>query len=265
MERPPKDIRWQDLASISPRQRLIELTLPLPWLALSWALYASALWPLGALASFMFFLCALRLNHEAIHSNLGLTRRVDSIVMHGLSAIMLGSNHADAWCHLRHHADVMGPDDHEGHCSRMRWYQVLAYGPRFPVDLNLAVLRHATPRWRRKLALDWIAIIGVLIVAALLDPGFLWLHLGAMAMAQCLTAFFAVWITHQGTEHGDLAGRSQRGPLARLAYLMFYHREHHLFPRVPVSRLPDLAARLDTKAPGYAATRIPVIPILDRQ
>lgn len=265
MERPPKGIPWQDLTHVTPRQRLIELTLPLPWLVLSLALYASPLWPLGFPASFMFFLCALRLNHEAIHSNLGLSRRGDSLVMHGLSAIMLGSNHADAWCHLRHHSDVMGPDDREGHCSRMRWYQVLAYGPRFPVDLNLAVLRHGPRRWRRKLALDWALILLVLGAAALISARALWLHLGAMALAQCLTAFFAVWITHQGTEHSDLAGRSQRGTLARLAYLMFYHREHHLFPRVPVSRLPDLAARLDANVPGYAARRMPVVPILDRQ
>ena len=26
---------------------------------------------------------------------------------------------------------------------------------------------------------------------------------------------------------------------------MFYHLEHHLFPAVPTSRLPELAARLD--------------------
>ena len=94
---------------------------------------------------------------------------------------------------------------------------------------------------------------------------FLWLHLAAMLVAQCLTAFFAVWITHQGTAHSGLAARSQRGLLARAAYLMFYHREHHLFPKVPVSRLPDLAARLDMQVPGYAASRSPVVPWLDRK
>jgi fatty acid desaturase len=44
---------------------------------------------------------------------------------------------------------------------------------------------------------------------------------------------------------------------------MFYHREHHLFPKVPVSRLPELAARLDRDAPGYAARRKPVVRWLD--
>ena len=76
-EAAPRTVIWQDLLPVTRLQRWGELTLPLPWLAASWALYASPLWPVGALASFMFFLCALRLNHEAIHGNLGLPRRAD--------------------------------------------------------------------------------------------------------------------------------------------------------------------------------------------
>ena len=44
---------------------------------------------------------------------------------------------------------------------------------------------------------------------------------------------------------------------------MFYHREHHLFPKVPVSRLPDLARRLDHGVKGYAASRRSVIPLFE--
>ena len=75
------------------RDSLRELALPLPWLALSLLLYAGPLWPMGAAASFMFFLCALRLNHEAIHGNLGLPRAADHAILHLLSFVMLGSNH----------------------------------------------------------------------------------------------------------------------------------------------------------------------------
>lgn len=265
MERPPKGVKWNDLTEMSRGRSLKELTLPLPWLLLSFGLYASPLWMVGPVASFMFFLCALRLNHEAIHGNLGLSRRADNWVMHGLSAVMLGSNHADAYCHLRHHKDPLGPEDHEGHCTHMKAWQVLLYGPRFPVDLNRACWRSGSARWRRLLLRDWAGV--AMFVALCLWSGqtFLMLHLGAMAVAQCLTAFFAVWITHQGTEQSGLAGRSQRGVLARVAYLMFYHREHHLFPNVPVSRLPVLAERLDRDVPGYAATRLPVVPLFDRR
>ena len=46
---------------------------------------------------------------------------------------------------------------------------------------------------------------------------------------------------------------------------MFYHREHHLFPKVPVRHLPTLADRLDRTVPGYAAARLPVVPLFDRE
>jgi len=262
-EKAPKGIEWHDLTPLSRWQVLHELTLPLPWLLFSWALYASALWPLGAIGSFMFFLCALRLNHEAIHNNLALSRRSDSVVMHVLSALMLGSNHAEAWCHMRHHKFAMGPEDHEGKCGRMTAWEVLRYGPRFPVDINHAAWRGGGARWRNRMVLDWAAIAVVVVGAVMLGERFLLLHLAAMICAQCLAAFFAVWVTHQGLNDSAIAARSQRGPLAAAAYLMFYHREHHLFPKVPVSRLPQLAQRLDRGAPGYAASRKPVLPFLE--
>ncbi len=262
-ERPPKNIPWHDLTPLSWLDIIRELTLPLPWLLLSWVLYASALWPLGAIGSFMFFLCALRLNHEAIHSNLALPRRADSLVMHVLSALMLGSNHAESWCHLRHHKFAMGPEDHEGKCGHMTAWEVLRYGPRFPVDINLTAWRRGSARTRKLIRRDWLCCAGFMGLAIVLAHPFLLLHVAAMICAQCLAAFFAVWVTHQGLSDSAVAARSQRGPLAAAAYLMFYHREHHLFPKVPVSRLPQLAARLDHDAPGYAASRAPVIGWLE--
>ena len=262
-ETAPRDIVWRDLLPLSRAQKWVELTLPLPWLALSWVLYASPLWPLGAGASFMFFLCALRLNHEAIHGNLGLHRRVDIAILHGLSAIMCGCNTSVAWSHMQHHRHAMGPGDVEGHCGHMGALQVLLYGPRFPLHLIHTAWTKGGAKWRRRILTDGLCLALTVALFLFIGADFLLLHLTAMAVAQCLTAFFAVWITHQGTADSALAGRSQRGMMARVAYLMFYHREHHLFPQVPVSRLPDLAARLDAKAPGYAASRRPVIPWLE--
>lgn len=262
-EKPPSNVRWHDLTPLSRLDIARELTLPLPWLALSWVLYASPLWMLGPVGSFMFFLCALRLNHEAIHNNLGLSRRADSLVMHVLSALMLGSNHAEAWCHMRHHKHAMGPEDHEGKCGHMTALEVLCYGPRFPIDINLTAWRGGGPRWQGLILRDWLWCGGFVALAVTLGAPFLLLHVAAMICAQSLAAFFAVWVTHQGLAGSTLAARSQRGPLARAAYLMFYHREHHLFPKVPVSRLPRLARRLDRDVPGYAAARAPVVPFLE--
>ncbi|MFA3917223.1 fatty acid desaturase [Ruegeria hyattellae] len=262
-ERPPRGITWTDLVPMSRWTKAKELMLPLPWLLFSLALYGTSLWPLGGIGSFMFFLCALRLNHEAIHGNLGLARMGDNLVMHVLSALMLGSNHAFSHCHLLHHKHAMGPGDCEGKCGHMSLPQVLIYGPLFPVDINRAAWTGSNARGRRRILIDWSLVIAVITIALLTGSQVLLLHVAAMSVAQCLAALFAVWITHQGTHDSGVAARSQRGLLARLAYLMFYHREHHLFPKVPVSRLPVLADRLDRSVAGYAARRKPVIGWLE--
>ncbi len=263
IEKAPRGVIWHDLTSMNALDVIRELTLPLPWLGLSLWLFSTPMWVLGFPASFMFFLCALRLNHEAIHSNLGLSRVGDHLVMHVLSAIMGASNSAVSYGHMVHHKHAMGPGDFEGKCGHMSFRQVLRYGPRFPLDVNHAAWVGGTPALRKRILIDW-GLNGVVVGAAILFSWqFLWFHVAAMGIAQCLTALFAVWITHQGLGDNALVARSQRGVLARIAYLMFYHREHHLFPNVPVRRLPKLAARLDASVPGYAQSRRAVVPWLD--
>ena len=138
---------------------------------------------------------------------------------------------------------------------------MLLYGPRFPVEAHLHGWRHGGPQLRRRMAID-LALNATVIGAALSTqwPPLLY-HIAAMLAAQCLTAFFAVWITHHGCEDGPIA-RTQRGRLLnRVSYNMFFHLEHHLFPAVPVSRLPALAARLDAAAPNLAKRLRMVVPI----
>lgn len=263
IEQVPKGVQWHDLAPMSRIDTLREIFLPVPWLLASWALYASPFWFAGPFASFMFFLCALRLNHEAIHNNLGLRRCGDHFILHSLSFLMGASNHAVAHGHMVHHKHAMGPEDFEGKCGHMSLWEVVLYGPRFTFDINQSAWAGSKLRQRRRIVIDW-ALNAVMITFAL-SSGLLFLaiHIAAMAVAHCFTALFAVWITHHGADAHGVVARSQRGLLARLAYLMFYHREHHLFPKVPVRRLPKLAERLDRIVPGYASSRLPVVPLFD--
>jgi len=263
VEKAPNGVQWHDLAPMSRIDTMREVCLPLPWLAGSWFLFASPFWFVGPVASFMFFLCALRLKHEAIHNNLGLSRRGDHIVLHSLSFLMGASNHAVARGHLVHHKYAMGPKDFEGRCGHMTFFEVLLYGPRFTFDINRAAWAGSKPRQRRRIVTDWLLNATMIPIALITGLQFLIFHIAAMAVAQCLTALFAVWITHRGAEARGIAAPSQRGLLARLAYLMFYHREHHLFPKVPVRRLPKLAERLDSFVPDYASSRLPVVPLFD--
>lgn len=249
-----REVEWQDLARMRPSDGLAECLLPLPWLLASWYCAAQGWWPLALGGSFLFFLVALRLNHEAIHHNLGFGARGHHLVMHALSFVMIGSNHSVAWNHLRHHRYLDTPQDLEGKAGRMGFWQVLAYGPKFPIECHLATLREGGPAWRRRVLVDLAlnAIMAAIALALWID--FLLYHLVAMAVAQSLTALFAVWITHRPGGGHAMVARTQRNPMVNfVSYNMFFHLEHHLFPGVPVRRLPELAQRLDRVAPWIAA------------
>ena len=249
-------VEWRDLIGMRRRDGLLECLNPVPWLAVSLLAAHTRLWPLAALASFMFFLTALRLNHEAIHGNLGLGKTAHLWVLHGLSGLMLGSNSAVAFNHLRHHRHLGTAEDIEGACGRMTFWQVLRDGPRFPLDMHAAAWRLGGPRLRRRMALD-LALNALLAGAALLTlaPVLLY-HVGAMIVAQCLTALFAVWITHHDMADEEVA-RTQATPLVNVVtYNMFLHLEHHLFPAVPVRRLGILARRIAAARPERTTKQV---------
>jgi len=260
-----RTVEWRDLARMGRAEGLVECLHPLPWLFGSWLLAESAWWPLAVPCAFMFFLTALRLNHEAIHHNLGMSPRGHRVVLHLLSMTMLGSNHAIAWNHLVHHRHIGTERDHEGKCGRMHWREVLAYGPRFAWDNHREAWNAGGPATRRRMRRE-LALNAVIPLAALMLGSFgLALHVALMLVAQCLTAFFAVWITHHDCHESGLAARTQRSRLVNfLTYNMFFHLEHHMFPGVPVKRLPRLAERLDRAFPQIAAAASRVIALPHR-
>lgn len=256
-----RTIAWRDLVSMRPSDGVVECLHPLPWLLGSGLLAGLGLWLAAIPFSFMFFLTALRLNHEAIHHNLGFRARGHRVVLHGLSALMLGSNNAVAHNHLHHHGRVGKPDDLEGKCGRMSGWKVLLFGPVFPVEMHLAAWRRGGPALRRRMRIDGALSVALVALALATQAPLLVYHLALMLAAQCLTAFFAVWITHHDCEDEGLIARTQRSPLInRLTYNMFFHLEHHLFPSVPVRRLDRLAARLDAAVPAIAERARRVVP-----
>ena len=249
-------VEWHDLTSISNLARLKELLHPVPWLIGSLALAQAEMTFLALPCSFMFFLTALRLNHEAIHRNIGIPSAGHHGVLFVLSVLMLGSNHAVAFNHLRHHRDCMQPQDIEGACGRMSAWQVLRFGPLYPIRQHLSAMRETRAADRGFIIAELVA--NALWIAGALLSGVVALryHVAVTALAQCLTAFFAVWTTHHDCDAEGLYARTQRGWLKNLmSYNMFYHLEHHLFPKVPVSKMRELARRLDS-----AAARIGVKP-----
>ena len=95
---------------------------------------------------------------------------------------------------------------------------------------------HASPaqrRWiRAELAANgaWLALVFGLIKAPWLEY-----HVAAMAIGQCLTAFFAVWTVHHDCD-AEPARTIRHRVKAMATYNMFYHLEHHQFPAVPTCK-----------------------------
>ncbi len=253
-----RSVAWRDLVGLSRYEVLRELWLPLPWLAASLWL-ADQGWLLPALGcSFAFFLCGLRLVHNAYHYALGLPRAATEAVMLVLSVLMLGSMHAVQFNHLRHHHHCMDDEDVEALSARMGALKAIAVGPLFPVILHTTAWRLGGPRVRRWLGLE--LALTLLIVAAvygLSPPGALWYHVAAMGVGHCFTAFFAVWTVHHGCDRHHFIARTLRGRWKNLvSYHMFRHVEHHLFPAVPTCHLAHLSERLDAAAPELRAMQV---------
>ena len=253
-----RSVEWKDLTALSRVETAKELTLSLPWLALSLYLAGRELYPLAAVASFVFFLTGLRQVHDAHHYNLGLSRAATEWVMFGLSIAMMGSMHAIQFNHLRHHKHCLDEEDVEARSAGMPWWRALLWGPVFPVLLHATALRKAP---RRKLAwicgelLANVAAVGLVLVVVPARP--LQYHIAAMAVGHCLTAFFAVWTVHHDCDRAHDVARTLRNPLkSAVVFDMFFHVEHHLFPRVPTCHLPELARRLDAVAPELSAKQV---------
>jgi fatty acid desaturase len=253
-----RSVPWRDLVPVSRLEVARELALSLPFLALSLAL-AHLGWYAPALAvSFVFFLTGLRQVHNAHHYALGIPRLATEWVMFTLSVLMLGSMHAVQVNHLRHHKDCMGDGDVEAISARMSGVLAVLFGPAFPVLLHLNAFRLATPRQRRWVVAELLANAAwVGLVFGVLDVAALKYHVIAMAAGQCLTAFFAVWTVHRGCDRSHFIARTLRGRLRNVAsFGMFFHVEHHLFPRVPTCHLAALAERLDRAAPELQEKRV---------
>jgi fatty acid desaturase len=244
-------VPWRDLLQLTWREKLRELTLPLPWLAVSLWCYAQDHWVWGAMASFYLFLTGLRQSHGAQHYTLGTSRWSQDLVLSALSVIMLASMHAVQVSHLHHHRHCLDEDDTEGSTARLPWWQAILAGPLFPVRLHRAAWQLGSPAKRRWIAAEVAGLLSVIVLALFTDlPALRW-HVAAMLIGESLTGFFAVWTVHHGCEPHDLLARTQRGRwINRLSYSMFFHVEHHLFPAVPTCHLWRLAERLDAAMDG---------------
>jgi fatty acid desaturase len=249
-------IEWRDLTALGPLERVRELLLPMPFLLVARAASELGLWPIAWLATAYFFLAGLRVVHDAFHDNLTLSRRGGHAVLAVLSGLMLGSMHAVRVTHLQHHRDCLGPDDVEGQTARRSAWRALAAGIAFPFALHRAAWRLGRQRDRRWIATE-LVVTAVLMAIAAFGVPHVTEHVALMLVAQTLTGFFAVWTVHHDVDPERQVARTLRHRVkSALALGMFFHLEHHLFPRVPTCRLPRLAERLEHAAPELSKAQV---------
>jgi len=246
-----RSVEWRDLVPVTRWEVVKEIFLSLPWLSAAMVLAYYRLYPLALGFSFIFFLCGLRQVHNAYHYVVGIPRWATEWIMFALSILMLSSMHALQQTHLHHHSHCMDEEDAEAASARMSGFKAIAFGPFFYWLIHRKGYELANAR-RRCWIYAELAMMAVWVTLALsvLHVRVLQYHVLAMLVGQCLTAFFAVWTVHHDCDRSHFIARTLRNRVKSfIAFDMFYHLEHHLFPKVPTCHLGRLSKRLDQAAP----------------
>jgi len=241
-----QNVKWCDLIRISKWKVAREILLPLPFLIISLVLLAKTYFFAALFSLFFFFLTGLRLSHNAQHNIVGCNRKGCDWILFILSPLMMNSMHAVQVTHLRHHNLCLTPEDEEGHCAKMPFYQALFYGPLFTINMHLNALKYGNPKQVRWIKLELFTELSFLVLSLLSGILTLQIFVISMLIANCLTAFFCVWLVHYGCDGIDKVSRTIRSPLInKISFNMFLHVEHHLFPQIPTCNLDTLSERID--------------------
>ncbi len=253
-----RSVEWKDLLPLTTYEVVREVLLYLPWLTAALVLAQFQLYVLALPCSFIFFLCGLRVTHNAYHYAMGLRRVATEWVMFTLSVLMLSSMHALQQTHLHHHKHCMDDDDAEAASARMKGWQAICYGPYFYYLIHRKGIELASARQRRWILAEFVTIaVWVTLALTVLHIPLLTYHIIAMSIGQCLTAFFAVWTVHHDCDRSLFIARTLRNPLKSfVSYDMFFHVEHHLYPKVPTCHLETLSHRLDQAAPELSSRQV---------
>jgi len=253
-----RSVEWKDLLTLSTWDIFKEIVLYVPWLTASLILAHYHWWIPALTCSFIFFLCGLRVVHNAYHYAMGISRPATEWIMFILSVLMLSSMHALQQTHLHHHKHCMDEDDVEAASARMQGWKAILFGPAFYYLIHKKGIELAKPWQRRWIAAELvICFTWAALALTVLNVELLRYHAIAMLVGQCLTAFFAVWTVHHDCDREHYIARTLRNPLKSLmVFDMFYHLEHHLFPKVPTCKLAQLSKRLDEAAPELSSKQV---------
>jgi fatty acid desaturase len=251
-----KEVKWKDLVKLSLKDIIIENTISLPWLFVSLLLAYHKHYFFALPTYFFYFLTALRQSHNGYHNSLGTPKWITWLTLYINSILLIASMHAMKYSHLRHHKHCMEEEDIESMCAKMSPIKAIFYGPIFILKTHTSALNSG----RKELVRDvWLEIISILLFIGLVfsfDIQFLIFHIVIMTIGEFLSGFFAVWTVHHDCDEHVFARSISPRWKNFLTYNMFYHIEHHLFPKVPTIHLPILAKRLKEKLPDIEVKEV---------
>lgn len=242
-----------DLLRVSPRQRLLSLTLPFFWCATYFGIAALGWWPLAVLALVaLSFVTYGSTSHDLVHRNLALSRTANDVLLSLVELLALRSGHAYQAVHIHHHARFPSPDDIEATAARRSWAGALAEGFVFQFRIWLWAVRNAR-RARGWVLGEGMACVGIVALSVALSAVTLipLAYVALMIMGSWVIPLVTSYLPHDPRAENELSQtRAFRGIVASVVALEhLYHLEHHLYPSVPHHNWPRLARRLDPYLP----------------
>ncbi|HLW65667.1 MAG TPA: fatty acid desaturase [Gemmataceae bacterium] len=239
----------RDLISLTSCQRCRAVLLPFLSVA-ACVLFAANGWWLPAVLSVAAYTFSSygSTSHDLVHGNLGLPHRLNDILLTLVELLGLRSGHAYRAAHLHHHARFPHPDDLEGAAAHGSWWAALLTAPAHQLRLWWWASRYAKHD-RAWIVFEGIACGALFVSAILVWP---WSPAPAVYVALVIAGSWTFPLITSYFPH-DPKGEDEFAQTRRFRGKVFavvfgqhlYHLEHHLYPRVPRQKWPELAKRLD--------------------
>jgi beta-carotene hydroxylase len=238
-----------DLQRLAPGRRLLALASPFLWCGGYFAFARLGLWPFAMLALVaLSFVTFGSTSHDLVHRNLGLSRRVNDVLLCLIELLALRSGHAYQAAHLNHHARFPHLDDVESLASRKSLLGALFEGLVFQPRIWCWALCNARRArvWIIGEGIACVLLLALAIALVCITPIFL-IYACLMVMGSWIIPLVTSYIPHNPNGDNELSQtRVFRGVVASVIALQhLYHLEHHLYPSVPHQNWPHLAKRLD--------------------
>ncbi len=239
-----------DLLYLSPFQKFWTLIKPFIFSGLFFLFAIYHLWiPAILSVVLLLFTTYVSTSHDLVHMNLGLKRKVNTVLLTIIEMLVLRSGHTFKIAHLNHHKCFPHKEDIEGEAAHMSFLRTIIEGPIYHFKLYGWAWKKAVCRDKVWLILEalWFVIIITLSIVIFPKTPILFFYVCLVIAGSWTYPLFTVYIPHNAKEENPLfQTKAFRGVLISTLFAQHnYHLEHHLYPMVPHQNWLKLSKRLD--------------------